>query len=51
MIRDVLAGRATLEGSGNDVKGVNMHPVMAGILVSVSNPFGLCGGRLLGSPT
>ena len=39
MIRDVLAGRATLEGSGNDVKGVNMHPVMAGILVSVSNPF------------
>lgn len=39
MIRDVLAGRATLEGSGNDVKSVNMHPVMAGILVSVSNPF------------
>jgi threonine/homoserine/homoserine lactone efflux protein len=40
MIKDVLQGRITLEGSENNAaKGVNMHPVMAGILVSVSNPF------------
>ncbi len=40
MIKDVLQGRVTLEGSENNAdKGVNMHPVMAGLLVSVSNPF------------
>lgn len=40
MIKDVLQGRVTLESSENNAdKGVNMHPVMAGILVSVSNPF------------
>ena len=40
MIKDVLQGRVTLENSENDAgKGINMHPVMAGILVSVSNPF------------
>ncbi|MDD2372398.1 MAG: LysE family transporter [Syntrophomonadaceae bacterium] len=40
MIRDVLQGRVTLESSDNDAgTGINMHPVMAGILVSISNPF------------
>lgn len=40
MIKDVLQGRVALENSENDAgKGINMHPVMAGILVSVSNPF------------
>lgn len=40
MIRDVLKGRVTLENNKNDsAQGVNMHPVMAGILVSLSNPF------------
>lgn len=40
MIKDVLQGRVTLENSKNDTgKGINMHPIMAGILVSVSNPF------------
>lgn len=40
MIKDVLQGRVTLESSENNAdKGVNAHPVMAGILVSVSNPF------------
>ena len=57
MIKDVLQGRITLEGSENNAaKGVNMHPVMAGILVSVSNPFWivwwatiiLCGLFLIG---
>lgn len=40
MVKDVLKGRVTLENSKNETnKGVNMHPVMAGILVSLSNPF------------
>lgn len=40
MIKDVLQGRVALESSENNTaKGVNMHPVTAGILVSVSNPF------------
>lgn len=40
MIKDVLQGRVMLENSKNDTgKGINMHPIMAGILVSVSNPF------------
>ncbi len=40
MIKDVLQGRVSLESNENNTgKGINMHPVMAGILVSVSNPF------------
>jgi len=40
MIKDVLQGRVALENSENDAgKVINMHPVVAGILVSVSNPF------------
>ena len=40
MIKDVLQGRVSLESNENTAgKGINMHPVMAGILVSVSNPF------------
>lgn len=40
MVMDAWKGRVTLhrkEDSG--IKGVNMHPVIAGILVSLSNPF------------
>lgn len=40
MIKDVLQGRVSLESNENNAgKSINMHPVMAGILVSVSNPF------------
>jgi threonine/homoserine/homoserine lactone efflux protein len=40
MIKDVLQGRVSLESNENNFdKGINMHPIMAGILVSVSNPF------------
>jgi threonine/homoserine/homoserine lactone efflux protein len=40
MIKDVLQGRVSLESNENNTgKGINMHPIMAGILVSVSNPF------------
>ncbi|MGS0763533.1 LysE family transporter [Syntrophomonas curvata] len=40
MIRDVIKGRISLEKSDNNTgKGVNMHPVVAGFLVSLSNPF------------
>lgn len=40
MIRDVLQGRVSLESNENNAgKAITMHPVMAGILVSVSNPF------------
>ncbi len=40
MIRDVIKGRVSLEQNKNNTgKGMTMHPVVAGILVSLSNPF------------
>jgi threonine/homoserine/homoserine lactone efflux protein len=40
MIGDVSRGRVSLEGSGNSsARGINMHPLVAGILVSLGNPF------------
>ncbi len=40
MIRNVIKGRVSLEQNKNNTgKGMTMHPVVAGILVSLSNPF------------
>lgn len=40
MLSDALKGRVTLATSEKEmVKSINMHPVLAGILVSLSNPY------------
>ena len=39
MAGEARAGKITLELSGRDIKGGKLHPVLAGALVSVSNPY------------
>jgi threonine/homoserine/homoserine lactone efflux protein len=40
MVWDVFRGRVSLEGTGNSpARGIKMHPLVAGILVSLGNPF------------